>query len=51
MPTGDYKNGSTNASVQPKSYPKTCNYCGQRLLCLVPESARFAAYYMMLTVV
>jgi len=24
---------------------------GQRLLCLVPESARFAAYYMMLTVV
>jgi ATP-dependent helicase/nuclease subunit B len=24
-----------NASVQPKSYPKTCNYCGQRLLCRV----------------
>jgi 3-oxoacyl-[acyl-carrier-protein] synthase-3 len=24
---------------------------GQRLLCLVPESARFAAYYMLLTVV
>jgi probable DNA repair protein len=24
-----------NAEVQPKSYPKTCAYCGQRLLCRV----------------
>ncbi len=24
-----------NATVQPKNYPKTCNYCGQRLLCRV----------------
>ncbi len=24
-----------NASVQPKRYPKTCAYCGQRLLCRV----------------
>jgi probable DNA repair protein len=23
------------AAVRPKSYPKTCNYCGQRLLCRV----------------
>jgi ATP-dependent helicase/nuclease subunit B len=24
-----------DARVQPKSYPKTCEYCGQRLLCRV----------------
>jgi hypothetical protein len=24
-----------DARVQPKSYPKTCQYCGQRLLCRV----------------
>jgi len=26
---------AANASVQPKIYPKTCTYCGQRLLCRV----------------
>jgi ATP-dependent helicase/nuclease subunit B len=26
-----------NAAVRPKSYPKTCTYCGQRLLCRVAE--------------
>jgi probable DNA repair protein len=25
------------AAVRPKSYPKTCTYCGQRLLCRVAE--------------
>jgi hypothetical protein len=24
-----------DAGVRPKSYPKTCTYCGQRLLCRV----------------
>jgi probable DNA repair protein len=28
-----------DAPVQPKSYPKTCTYCGQRLLCRVVGSA------------
>ncbi len=26
---------SGEAGVRPKSYPKTCTYCGQRLLCRV----------------
>ncbi len=28
-----------DAQVQPKSYPKTCTYCGQRLLCRVVGAA------------
>jgi RecB family exonuclease len=28
-----------NAEVRPKIYPKTCTYCGQRLLCRVVGSA------------
>jgi ATP-dependent helicase/nuclease subunit B len=27
------------AGVRPKSYPKTCQYCGQRLLCRVVGAA------------
>jgi ATP-dependent helicase/nuclease subunit B len=26
------------ARVRPKSYPKTCAYCGQRMLCRVSEA-------------
>jgi hypothetical protein len=27
------------AGVRPKSFPKTCTYCGQRLLCRVAEES------------